>query len=37
MPTHLTHSELVFALLIACYGGLIGAMMVVLYAVARSA
>jgi hypothetical protein len=37
MQTNLTRSELIIALLIACYGGLIGAAMALLYAFARSA
>lgn len=37
MNEHLTHSELIVVLLIACYGGVIGAAMAVAYALCRTA
>jgi hypothetical protein len=37
MQAHLTHFELAVALLIASYGGLIGAMLVIVYVAARGA
>lgn len=37
MHIHLTDSELVVALLLACYGGVIGAALAIAYALARTA
>ena len=36
MQEHLTRAELIVVLLLASYGGVIGAMMAVAYALARS-
>ncbi len=36
MHEHLTRAEVLIVLLIACYGGLMGAALVIAYALARS-
>ena len=36
MQGHLTHSELVVALLLACYGGVLGALAAIAYALCRT-
>ena len=35
MQTHLTHTEFVVALIVACYGGWIGTAIVIAYVFAR--
>ena len=37
MHEHLTHAEFVIVLLLACYGGVIGAAMAIAYALCRTA